>query len=302
MRFLKSAEGKHAMLIKFLPGTVFAILLMTGMAVSQNEQPAANPVMNDLDEFMEKVMQKRRIDAENLRDYVFSEKETLDIKGSKIAALGNFRREYVWFVRDDNLVRSPVRIDGVKVSAKEQAAAEKEWIKTHKKKGTSLDREAFFGFKFEPGRYLYAGEQQFEGRKTVVVEYYPQVSHGNKNNGNKGDKNKNDVGGLFEKTFLVTMLIYPEEHQILRITFDNVGLEFLPGRWLARVNDIKASMVMDKPKGDIWLPAEVSAYGNFSAANMDVSLNYSREFYSYAKSDVKVKLWFGDMDEVETEK
>ena len=291
------------MVNKFLLGALFVILLTTNIAVGQDEPPTANPILNDLDEFMEKVMYKRQTDAENLRDYVFGEREVLDVRdGSKIAALVSYRREYVWFVRDDYLVRSPVRIDGVKVSTEEQTKAEEEWIKNQqqKRKTNNLDRESFFGFKFAPGRYLYAGEQQFEGRKAVVVEYYPQMNNEDKNN-KKNKKNTDKFDGLFEKSFLVTMLISPEEYQILKITFDNVGLEFLPIRWLVRLNDIKASMIMDKPKGDIWLPREVSLYGSVSTADMDLSLNYSREFHSYTKSDVKVKLWFDNVDEIEPE-
>jgi len=45
------------MLKKFLSGVTLAMLLMTGIAVAQNEEPAANPApapaMSDLDEFME---------------------------------------------------------------------------------------------------------------------------------------------------------------------------------------------------------------------------------------------------------
>ena len=295
---------------KFLLGTLFAILLTTNITVGQDEPPTANPIPNDLDEFMEKVMQKRQADAENLRDYVFSEREVLDVRdGSEIAALVSYRREYVWFVRDDYLVRSPVRIDGVKVSAEEQMKAEKEWVKKQQqnRKANSLDRESFFGFKFAPGRYLYAGEQQFEGRKALVVEYYPQMNNEDKSNkgskrNTKDKKGKNDLDGLFEKSILVTMLISPEEYQILKITFDNVGLEFLPVRWLVRMNDLKASMIMDKPKGDIWLPREVSLYGSISTADMDLSINYSLEFHSYEKSDVKVKLRFDNVDEIEPEK
>ena len=303
------------LLLKKLTGFVFAAFLATGIAADQNERPSAMPEMNDLDEFMAKVMQKRNADAENLRDYLFSERERLDIReGQKISALWSFRREHVWFVRDDYLVRSPVLIDGVKVSAGEQTEAEEEWIKSQKRRKeknneTSLDHATFFGFKFEPGRYLYAGEQEFEGRNSIVVEYYPRMNSESRNN--KPDRNKRTIcigicddgsdGGLFEKTFLVTMLISPEEYQILKITFDNVGLEFLPLRSLARMNDIKASMIMDKPKGDIWLPREISAYGSASTANMDLSINYSREFHSYAKSDVKVKLWF-DIHPTESEK
>lgn len=256
----------------------------------------------DIDEFMSKVMQNRRIDAERLRDYVFSEKEELDIKGPRIAAIESFRREYVWFVRDGYLVRSPVKINGVKVSKEEQSAAEEEWIKREKKRtrGNSLDREAFFGFKFEFGRYLFAGEQEFEGRKAVVVEYYPMM-RGDEDRRRKTDKRDDDLDTLFEKTFLVTMLIAPEEHQILRITFDNVGLDFIPARWLVRINDVKASMVMDKPVEGVWLPREISAYGSVSTATMDLSIQYSRKFFAYARSDVKVKLRF-DTDQVEPAK
>ena len=157
----------------------------------------------DIDQFMSRVMQNRRIDAERLRDYVFSEKEELDIKGPRIAAIESFRREYVWFVRDGYLVRSPVKINGVKVSKEEQAAAEEEWFEREKKRthGNSLDREAFFGFKFEPGRYLFAGEQEFEGRKAVVVEYYPVMS-GDEDRGRKRDKRDDDLDTLFEKPSL----------------------------------------------------------------------------------------------------
>ena len=296
--------------------TMFAILLITSNAVSQNEQPSAKPAMNDLDEFMAKVMQKRWADAENLREYVFNEREALNVEiDTKIASQWSYRREYLWFVRDDYLVRSPVLIDGVKVSAKEKSAAEEEWINGQKRREksknqngidyqalfgleneNSLDFQAFFGFEFEPGRYLYGGERQFEGRTALLVEYYPRMSDGKNGNNTKNDH----INGLFEKTYLVTMLISPDDHQILKITFDNVGLEFLPVRWIVRMNDIKASMVMDKTKIGIWLPREISAYGSISTAGADLSISYSREFYEYAKSQVDVKLWF-NTDEVAPE-
>jgi len=300
---------------KILSGMVFAILLVTNTAVSQSEQPSANPGMSDLDEFMAKVMRKRSAYAENLRDYIFSESESLEIKvGTKIAPQWSYRREYLWFVRDGYLVRSPVLVDGVRVSDKEKTAAEEEWINRQKglnennnKKGfdnktlfgieneNSLDFQAFFGFEFEPGRYLYGGEQQFEGRKAVLVEYSPRTS-----DWKKGIK-KDGASGLFEKSFLVTMLINPEEHQILQITFDNVGLEFLPARWLVKMNDIKASMVIDKQKEDVWLPREITACGSVSTAATDLSINYSREFYEYAKSIVDTKIRFGSTNEAAPE-
>ena len=78
---------------KILSCAVFAILLTTNAAVGQSEQSSVNPAMSDLDEFMEKVMRKRGADAENLREYVFSERETLDVRmGTKTTPQWSYRR------------------------------------------------------------------------------------------------------------------------------------------------------------------------------------------------------------------
>jgi hypothetical protein len=106
----------------------------------------------------------------------------------------------------------------------------------------------------------------------------------------KLEKKYNLIQSL-EKSLLVTMLIVPEEHQIVKLTFNNVGLEFLPARWLLRINDIKASIIMDKPLNDVWLPINISAYGSLSTAAFNLTAHYSREFYSYQKTDVKVRFW-----------
>jgi hypothetical protein len=265
------------------------------IAVGQHDQPDETLPANDLDEFMARVMQNRELDHEALRHYIFSEKEALDIKGPEIAALESFHREYDWFVRGEYVVRSPVRIDGVSVSTGDQVAAEQAWIERQKKQreraGKDLDRETFFGFRFEPGRYLYAGRERFEGREVVVIEYSPRGD-------NEGKENRNNRGHLFEKSFLVTMLIIPEEHRIVKLTFDNVGLEFLPARWLVRIDDLRASLVMHKAFEEVWLPREISVYGSVSTAEMTLTIDYSREFFSYAKSDVKVD-WFVDEDRSE---
>jgi hypothetical protein len=271
-----------------------AFLLSNSVAGGQKAPTAGSPA-NDLDAFMAKVLQKRAIDKNRLQDYICSEREEFEIKGENIAALESFRREYVWFVRDGYLVRSPVRINGVKVSAEEQKAGEDEWIKSQKqaKRGYNLDRESFFGFRFEPGRYLYAGEQQFEGRKVLAIDYCPKINKDHK------PEIKSNIANALEKSILVTMLIIPEEHQIVQMTFDNVSLDFLPVRWLMRLNDIKAYLIMDKPLGDVWLPREVSVNGSLSTANMDLAMKYSQKFFSYRKTDVKVKLWF-DPDKTKT--
>jgi hypothetical protein len=255
-------------------------------------------IESDLDSFMEKVLKRREINWNELHGYVFSEKEILEIKGIKIPAIENFRREYVWFVRDGYLVRSPVRVNGVKVSKEEQAQAEDQWLRSRKKRRDNVNREEFFTFKFQPGRYLFGGMQDYEGKKVALVEYYPPIIEESRTGSGKSDRKEKEeeekYGRMFEKTLRVSMLILPEEHQIVKFTFDNVGLEFLPARWLVRIDDLKASMVMDKPLGDVWLPKQIFAGGSISTANGTLSVKYSREFFDYSKTDVKVRFWFED--------
>ncbi|MFH1572685.1 MAG: hypothetical protein ABIG68_01810 [Acidobacteriota bacterium] len=267
---------------------ILPILVLTVLPVLPGRSATPEPQdPGDLDAFMAQVLRRRKVNWEELRGYVFSERESLKITGMKVAPMESFEREYIWFVRDGHLVRSPVRIDGVKVSAEEQAKAEDEYLRRSKRRRRdSLEREEFFGFKFEPGRYLYAGKQSLDGRELVAVEYFPRI-----NDNPKGSKD-DEYESMLEKTLRVKMLILPEEHQIVRMTFDNVGFEFLPYRWLVRLDDIEASMVMDKPIGDVWLPRDISAYGSISTAAGRLAIRYSREFYDYSLTDVKVKFWF----------
>ena len=250
-----------------------------------------NEFEGDLDAFMANVLLKRRINWDHLHGYVFSEMESLEIKGVKLPPMANFRREYVWVVRDGYLVRSPVRVNGVKVSKEEQADAEERWLRGKKdKRNETLGRDTFFHFRFHPGSYLYAGRQVFEGRELVAIEYYPNRRR--KEGQEQKDKKEDDYERMFEKTILVTMLIEPKEYQIVRITFDNLGLEFLPFRWLVRLEEIRASMTMHKPLGDVWLPKLIMAAGSVDTAGPSLSVKYTREFYDYGKTDVKVKLRF----------
>jgi hypothetical protein len=266
----------------------FSSLLGSILIALPQEKPAPR---GDLDGFMAKVLEQRKINWDELHGYVFNEKEELEIKGLKLAALESFRREYVWFVRDGYIVRSPVRVNGVKVSKEDQAKAEDDWLRSRKKRKENVNRDEFFSFKFKPGRYLFGGMQDFQGRKLALVEYYPPIADSKPDSGNKSEDDEK-YERMFEKTMRVSMLILPEEHQIVRFTFDNVGLEFLPARWLVRIDDLKASMTMDKPLGDVWLPKDISASGSVSTANGTITVRYSREFFDYSRTDVKVRFWF----------
>ncbi len=292
---------------------VLFLFLASGIAVlaqtpSPGKQvPDKGLPANELDAFMAKVLERRDIDWERLHNYVFSERETLEIKTNRLPALENIRKEYVWRVKDGYIVRTPVKANGVSIAKDEQARAENEWIEQQKRrKGKALERESFFGFKFQPGRYLYAGKRTVGNRELMVIEYYPDFKDLDNDKGEASSAKAEDkkrekqresdseeyYERMFEKAFVATMLVDPQEHQLVEMTFDNVGLDFLPARWLVRVSDIKASLAMDKPYGDVWLPKTIQAWGSVSTAIGDLTLRYAREFFDYKKTDVKVKFWY----------
>ena len=91
-------------------------------------------------------------------------------------------------------------------------------------------------------------------------------------------------------TSLVTLWIDPAEHQIVKFTFDNVGFEFLPFRWLVRLDDLKASMVMGQAFDGIWLPDHVELTGTLTLATGSLHVTYSRRFQEYRQAEVGARI------------
>ena len=72
----------------------------------------------------------------------------------------------------------------------------------------------------------------------------------------------------FNESTLVTLWIDSDEHQIVRFTFDGIGFEFLPLRWLVRLDELSASMTMGRPlDGAVWLPERLDASGVMTMAS-----------------------------------
>jgi hypothetical protein len=188
-------------------------------ASSTPQTPAAKA--NDLDAFMARVLERRDENWRKLHDYILSETETFSIttsgrlpvwsKGEDGLPLNGFRREYMWYVRDGYLIRSPLRYDGVALSEAERKAYEVRWMKQEKDREKKAQEAAakkerpdppaaapgqteapalkdlvdergeprfvseayFLRFKFEPGHYYLAGRETFEGRQVLKIEYYP---------------------------------------------------------------------------------------------------------------------------------
>ena len=89
------------------------------------------------------------------------------------------------------------------------------------------------------------------------------------------------------KTALVTLWVDPAEHQIVKYTFDNVWMDFLPGAWLVRVDDIHASMTMGQPFPGVWLPREMNVHAGVSLAPGPFEASYARQFANYKLAEVK---------------
>jgi hypothetical protein len=277
-----------------------ALVAATGGAV-------AAPPQQDVDAFMEKVLAKREVNWQATYDYVFAEVETLSLRGADIAALQSFEQEYTWYVRDGYLVRSPWSVNGVEVDRDTREEAELAWIADVKRdeNNARIQRDSFFDFEFEPGNYLFAGRETFEGREVVRVEYYPTqafFADGEERERRRRDEDEErededfdeeEFEHMFAKTSLVTMLIVPEEHQIVKWTFENVGFEFLPYRWLVRMDELHASMVMHQPIEGVWLPREIRAAASASTASFDLEVEYARVFGDYKEPAVGAGVVFG---------
>lgn len=270
------------------------IILVTLLAATPAPGQDAPDDLDDIDAFMEKVLKQREINWENYHNYSCKERTELAIEGSMPGApIQGFRKQFRWFVRDGYFVRSPISVDGVRVSAKDRERAEKKWIDRLKKRKQERgpDRETFFGLEFEPGNYFYAGRDEFEGREVLVVEYYPETGPWNDDD-EDSDSEDDEIEAQISKVLLVTMLIDPKEHQIVNMTLDNVGFDFLPGKWLVQLDTVEASLAMHQPIEEIWLARDIKAYARVTFAGGDLAIRYRSTFYDYVKTETRATVRF----------
>ena len=168
--------------------------------------------------------------------------------------------------------------------------------------------EAYFmDFKFEPGNYYLAGREKLEGQDVLRIEYYPTNLFNDHDDektpreikkkpskDEKADKKEQDIeqdiNRKMNKTALVTLWVDPAEHQIVKYTFDNVWLDFLPAAWLVRIDDLRASMTMGQPFPGIWLPRNMTIHAGLTLALGSFEAGYDRAFTNYREGEVKTKI------------
>ena len=153
-----------------------------------------------------------------------------------------------------------------------------------------LSDSYWIDFEFEPGNYYFAGRERLAGRGVLRVEYYPErlFGEGSRDDAECGRAAAFAVPGAHEalnKTALVTLWIDPEEHRIVRFAFDDAGFDFLPLRWLIRLDDLSASMTMGRPlDDDVWLPERIEASGVMTMASGSATVTYSRTFTDWRRA------------------
>lgn len=284
---------------------------------------------SDLDGFMQKVMERRDDNWKKLQQYVLEEKEAFDLRGPGGFPLWGLRREYSWFIRDGIFVRSPLTADGVKLSESDRKKAEAAWIAREQKReararqrdqprASNASDEApspqitntedllkqmrepqfvssayFLRFKFESGRYALAGREQLGDIQALKVEYYPQTGLFNEGRTKPDRKAREDderINRKMNKVSMVTLWIDPATYQILQYTFDNIDMDFLPGRALVRLDDLEATMKMAQAFPNVWLPKTIEMHFGMVLALGPIDATYKVEYLNYKEAAVTYRI------------
>jgi hypothetical protein len=172
-----------------------------------------------------------------------------------------------------------------------------------------VSQSYFMDFKFEPGNYFLAGKETLDGQEVLKIDYLPTKLFNDDDDKSedarprekkpdtrstkqqeKEKKLEEDIDRKMNKSSQVTLWVDPASHQIVKYTFDNVWLDFLPAGWLVKIDDLRASMQMGQPFPGVWLPRNLSIHAGVSIALGPMELSYKREFANYRKADVSSKV------------
>jgi hypothetical protein len=158
----------------------------------------------------------------------------------------------------------------------------------------------FLRFKFEEGKYALVGREALDGRDVFRIEYYPTRLFGGTDRRRNGrepsadDKARDaEFRRLMNKVALITLWVEPSTKQIVKYTFNNVGFDFLPARWLVHVDDATATMTMSQPfadKKDVWLPRALEMVIGVTMATGQFDVRYALDYTDYRIPQVSSKL------------
>jgi hypothetical protein len=151
----------------------------------------------------------------------------------------------------------------------------------------------FLKFRFESGHYALAGREKIDGRDALKIEYYPRTGLFNdgKSKPNKKVRDRDDeIEEKMNKVSMVTLWVDPATHQILQYIFDDLDMDFFPGRSLVRIDDLQATMKMAQPFPNVWLPASIEMHFGMMLAVGAVDATYQVEYLNYRLADVTSRI------------
>ncbi len=175
----------------------------------------------------------------------------------------------------------------------------------------------FLDFKFEAGNYYLVGREKLDAQEVLRIDYLPTHLFDDNNEDQeirdkqhpeqkesrekakndrsarekeREDRIEQDIERKMNKTAQVTLWVDPANHQIVKYTFANVWMDFLPAAWLVRVDDLHASMEMGQPFQGVWLPRNIAIHAGITLANGSYEAAYRRDFSRYRKADVSSRV------------
>ena len=150
----------------------------------------------------------------------------------------------------------------------------------------------FLRFKFEEGKYALVGREKLDGNDVLRIEYYPNNLFTDRQRRRMSqDRDPNsprdlEIQRMMNKVALITLWVEPQAHQIVKYTFDNVDLDFLPARWFVRVISVRASMTMGQPFAGVWLPRDIEFTVAAQLAMGRFDVRWGVEYRDYRQADV----------------
>jgi hypothetical protein len=185
-----------------------------------------------------------------------------------------------------------------------QAPGSMDALLTQTRRPEFMDAAYFLRFKFERGKYALVGREMFDGEEVLRIEYYPMKLFSDEEPPEakgaaakpqqKKKQSEDDLDAtiqrLMNKVSLVTLWVEPKAHQIVKYTFDNVHMDFLPAAWLVRVESARATMTMSQPFKGVWLPRDVTMFFSGMLAIGRVSAQLSLDYHDYREAATSARI------------
>jgi hypothetical protein len=280
---------------------------------------------SDLDQLVERALAHRDSGWKALPQLVLDERTDVDVLGPSGARFFAQRGEYTWFPQDGVFVRSPLRINGRGVTDAQRQAAEAAFIarerrRDERRRETAPPAESaperpltpetaesltaamqplflsnnsmLMGLRYEPGRYGLVGRETRGGREVVKVEHYPTTlfkAVPARPNQQVRERDRK-LPERLNKASLLTLWIDPAQAQIVRYEYADVDLGFLPGQWLSRVVDGRASMSLDEVLPGIWLPTAAESLLRLQSPAGPVEYHFSIAYTNYRRAEVGTRI------------